>query len=114
EPPHSDLTGYIGIGNISSAGRYKAQLIDGRKSGYLRCACDYVHLNPVRAGIVSGKKKLDSFRWRSYAAYRRPKLRPQWLRVDRLLGEHGLERDTATSRREFERRMKQARLKRGD
>jgi len=29
-------------------GRYKAQLIDGRKPGYLRCACDYVHLNPVR------------------------------------------------------------------
>ena len=28
-------------------GRYKAQLIDGRSTGYLRTACDYVHLNPV-------------------------------------------------------------------
>src|SRR6266487_6027890 len=37
-------------------GRYKAQLIDGRRLGYLRCACDYVHLNPVRAGMVSAKR----------------------------------------------------------
>lgn len=28
-------------------GRYKARLIDGRKPGYLRAACDYVHLNPA-------------------------------------------------------------------
>src|ERR1041385_1574128 len=40
-------------------GRYKAQLIDGRSPGYLRCACDYVHLNPLRAGMVSGNKQLD-------------------------------------------------------
>ncbi len=95
-------------------GRYKAQLIDSRKPGYLRCACDYVHLNPVRARIISRNKKLDSFRWSSYPAYRRPKLRPPWLRVGCLLGEHGLEKDTAASRREFERRMKQARLEPGD
>jgi len=30
-------------------GRYKAQLIDGRSTGYLRAASDYVHLNPVPA-----------------------------------------------------------------
>ena len=95
-------------------GRYKAQLIDGRNPGYLRCACDYVHLNPVRAGMVSGKKELKSYRWSSYPAYRQPKLWPAWLRVDRLMGEHGLERDTAATRREFERRMKQARPELGE
>jgi putative transposase len=95
-------------------GRYKAQLIDGRKLGYLRCACDYVHLNPVRAGIVSREKKLDSFRWSSYPAYLQPKVRPPWSRVDRLLGEHGLQNDTAATRREFDRRIKQARLEPGD
>jgi hypothetical protein len=68
----------------------------------------------VRAGIVSGNKKLDSFRWSSYPAYRRPKLRQQWLKTDRLLDEHGLDQDTAASRREFERRMKQVRLEPGD
>jgi putative transposase len=95
-------------------GRYKAQLIDERSPGYLRCACDYVHLNPVRAGIVAKDEKLESYRWSSYPAYRQAKLRPGWLRVDRLLGEHGLERDTAAARREFERRMKQARLEQGE
>jgi REP-associated tyrosine transposase len=89
---------------------YKAQLIDGRSPGYLRCACDYVHLNPVRARIVGEEERLECFRWSSYPAYRRPKLRPRWLRVDRLLAEHGLVEDTAKSRREFERVMNHARL----
>jgi REP element-mobilizing transposase RayT len=87
-------------------GRYKAQLIDERSTGYLRCACDYVHLNPRRAGLIAARAPLESFPWSSYPAYLSPNQRPQWLRVDRLLGEHGLERDTAASRREFGRRMK--------
>lgn len=91
-------------------GRYKAQLIDESSRGYLRCACDYVHLNPVRAGLIKPGQKLEKFRWSSYPAYRQPKLRPAWLRVDRLLGEHALEKDTARTRREFERRMKMQRL----
>jgi hypothetical protein len=31
--------------------------------------------------------------------------RPKWLRVDRVLGEHGLSEDGARARREFSRRM---------
>ena len=87
-------------------GRYKAQLIDERSEGYLRCACDYVHLNPRRAGLIAVGEPLESYPWSTYPAYLRPGGRPEWLRVDRLLGEHGLERDTAASRREFARRMK--------
>jgi REP element-mobilizing transposase RayT len=89
-------------------GRYKAQLIDGRTQDYLRRACDYVHLNPVRAGIIAKAEKLESFWWSSFPGYCRPKLRPSWLRVDRLLGEHGLVEDTVSSRREFEGRMNEA------
>jgi len=94
-------------------GRYKAQIIDERSPGYLRCACDYVHLNPVRAGLVGVGEKLESFQWSSYPAYLRPKLRPRWLRIDRLLGEHGLG-DTARARRELHRIMEQAPLKPGE
>ncbi len=36
------------------AGRYKAWLVDGGGSGYLRTACNYVHLNPVRKGVSPG------------------------------------------------------------
>lgn len=68
----------------------------------------------MRAGIVARDEKLETFRWSSYPAYRWPKLRPSWLRVDRLLGEHGWVEDTAASRREFERAMNQMRLEPAD
>ena len=89
-------------------GRYKGQLIDERSPSYLVRACNYVHLNPVRAAIVEGNDKLESFRWSSYPAYLRPKLRAPWLRVDRVFGEHGLQEDKPSARREFARRMVRA------
>jgi REP element-mobilizing transposase RayT len=88
-------------------GRYKAQLIDERSPRYLMLACNYVHLNPARAGLLSEGKHLETFPWSSYPAYLRTALRPGWLRVDRVLGEHGLQEDTVKSRREFSRRMEQ-------
>jgi putative transposase len=86
-------------------GRYKAQLIDDRTQSYLVQACNYVHLNPKRAGLVAAGRLLQSYQWSSYPAYLRPSLRPAWLRIDRVLGEHGLQSDNARSRREFSRRM---------
>jgi putative transposase len=97
------------LGGHLFQGRYKAQHIDERAPEYLQRACDYVHLNPARAGLVSGPEKLESYPWSSYGAYLNPKLRPEWLRSDRLLGEHGLQEDNARGRREFERRMAAAR-----
>ncbi len=85
-------------------------MIDERSPGYLRCACDYVHLNPRRAGLIGGGAQLESYVWSSYGAYLQPRLRPSWLRVDRLLGEDGLGKDTAASRRELARRIEAAAL----
>jgi putative transposase len=62
------------------SGRYKALLVDGSGNGYLKTVCDYVHLNPARGKLP-------------------------WLRVDRLLGEHGISKDTPAGREQFERRM---------
>lgn len=39
------------IGHVLS-GRYKSQLVEGSGNGYLKTACDYVHLNPVRARLL--------------------------------------------------------------
>ena len=39
-----------------------------------------------------------------------PEHRPAWLRVDRILGEQGIGRDTPASRQEFEQRMERQRL----
>ena len=47
------------------AGRYKSLLIDGAASDYLRIVCDYVHLNPVRAGPVRKQERLRKYRWRT-------------------------------------------------
>lgn len=91
-------------------GRYKALLVDGRRGAYLRQVCDYVHLNPVRAAIVSDRNKVHSYRWSSCAHYLTTKRRrPAWLRTDRLMGEHGLTTESARSRREFSRRMENLR-----
>jgi len=98
------------LGHVLS-GRYKAQLVEGSGSGYLRTACDYVHLNPVRAGLLTADERLLAFPWSSFSAYlATAQHRPGWIRVDRLLGEHGIQGDTAEGRAEFERRMEERRL----
>ncbi len=88
------------------SGRYKSLIVDGSGTGYLKTVCDYVHLNPVRAKLISPREKLSRYRWSSYPGYLLPsRKRPPWLRVDRLLGEHGLPVDSKPARREFARRM---------
>jgi hypothetical protein len=83
-----------------------ALIVDGSGTGYLKTVCDYVHLNPVRARLLKSGQKLSRYRWSSYPAYLLPaRQRPGWLRVDRLLGEHGLPGDSKLARREFARRM---------
>ena len=88
------------------SGRYKALPVDASGTGYLKTVCDYVHLNPARARLLPAKARLSTFRWSSYPDYLKGRgARPSWLRVDRLLGEHGIQRDTPAGRAEFERRM---------
>jgi len=90
------------IGHVLS-GRYKAQLVEGSGNGYLRTACDYVHLNPVRAHLLKPGERLLAYPWSSLGYYLAAPERPVWVRVDRLLGEHGLQQDSPAAREEFER-----------
>ena len=93
------------------AGRYKALHVEGSGSGYLRTVCDYVHLNPARAKLIKPGGALENFRWSSYGQYlKSPSQRPCWLRVDRLLGERGIPRDTPAGRREFAAQMERRRV----
>src|SRR3954471_22378603 len=88
------------------SGRYKALPVDGSGNGYLRTACDYVHLNPVRAKLLKPEQRLRDFGWSSYPDYlKEAKARPKWLRVDRVLGECGIPSDSAAGRRQWEQRM---------
>jgi len=84
------------------SGRYKSLLVDGSDDYYLRVVCDYVHLNPLRAGMLEKGKSLADYPWSSFPEYLKPQIK-RWphLRVDRLFGEHGIRHDNAKGRREF-------------
>jgi REP element-mobilizing transposase RayT len=88
------------------SGRYKAMPVDSSGNGYLKSACDYVHLNPVRAGLLLPEQSLRAYVWSSYPFYlKSPERRPRWLRVDRLLGEWGIPVDSEAGREQFALRM---------
>ena len=92
------------------SGRYKSLVVEGSGDGYLRTVCDYVHLNPVRAKLLTPEQSLGDYRWSSYREYlQTPGKRPGWLRMDRLLGELGIGRDDAAGRRRFAEAMEERR-----
>jgi REP element-mobilizing transposase RayT len=48
------------------SGRYKALIVDGGGNGYLKTVCDYVHINPMRAALLTGEQPLQTYRWSGY------------------------------------------------
>src|SRR6266478_4691902 len=102
------------FGHVFS-GRYKALIVEGSGNGYLKTACDYVHLNPARAHLLGREDRLLAYPWSSLVWYlAAPEHRPGWIRVDRLLSEHGIQQDSAAGRQEFERNMEARRIEETD
>jgi REP element-mobilizing transposase RayT len=88
------------------SGRYKALVVGASSSGYLKTVCDYVHLNPARARLLKPEEALRTYRWSSWPEYMKsPRRRWPWLRVDRLLGEYHIPRDSAAGRRRLEQAL---------
>jgi len=75
-------------------GRYKAILVEEDK--YLLALSRYVHLNPVRAGLVTRPEK---YFWSSYSAYVKAGNPEPWLRTDLILGQ--LYADVNTARKRY-------------
>jgi REP element-mobilizing transposase RayT len=97
------------------SGRYKALIVDGSGSGYLKTVCDYVHLNPARAKLLTPEQRLTKYPWSSWPEYlKSPAKRWAWLRVDRLLGEYGIPQDSAAGRRYLAGQLEQRRAAEGD
>lgn len=93
------------------SGRYKSLVVDGSGNGYLKTVCDYVHLNPARAGLLKSGEPLSAYAWSSYAHYlAAPSRRPAWLCVERLLGEWRIPKDSVAGRRVFVEEMEKRRL----
>ncbi len=84
--------------------------MDGSGDGYLKGVCDYVHLNPARARLLKPEQPLRDYRWSSWPEYlKSPGTRPPWLRVERLLGEYRLPKDSPAGRRRLEAALEQRR-----
>lgn len=67
-------------------GRYKALLVE--EGGPLAKVADYIHLNPVRAGICP-VATLRAYRFSSYRLLFAPQSRPRWLDFRTVLHEAG-------------------------
>lgn len=82
-------------------GRYKAVVVERESNDYFRCLLDYVHLNPMRAGLVSPKSGLETYPWTSLDYYLKPpSKREAWQEVEAGLESAGL-RDSASGRQRF-------------
>jgi len=107
QTPNGDLSagmhdlngGYVSFYNVRHShqghlfqGRFRAFVVEDE--GYWLEVSRYVHLNPVRAGLV---ERPEDWRWSSYAGYHRPHLRVEWLNYERVLEDHG--GDTQAGRR---------------
>jgi len=79
-------------------GRYKALVVEGAEA--LGALAHYIHLNPVRAGLVP-VERLAEHRDSSFAALMEPKRRPGCLRVEAFLQAAGGLADMAAGRRKY-------------
>ncbi|MBL7218882.1 MAG: transposase [Phycisphaerae bacterium] len=77
-------------------GRFKAHLV--QSEGYFREVSRYIHLNPVRAGIVT---RPQDYQWSSYSGYAQARRAVAWVYYDRVLAEFG--RDLRGARRAYGR-----------
>ncbi len=69
-------------------GRYKALVVE--TDSYLPAVIRYIHLNPVKAKLVT---KPEAYLWSSHASYLRRQSAPAWMNVAKVLSGFGRARD---------------------
>lgn len=79
-------------------GRYKALLVE--EGDPLALVCDYIHLNPCRADIVSAPR-LGDYRYSSYWYLKNPRYRPEFMQATTALTARQLT-DTPAGRRSYD------------
>lgn len=94
---NSSYTGYFnrkyGRSGHLFQGRYKGILVE--KDSYLLSLSRYVHLNPVRAGLV---EKPEDYRWSSYRGYIGREKESEWMEYGWVLSQFGTEKKRAQKR----------------
>ena len=87
-------------------GRYKAISIEPGNCYW--AILDYIHLNPVRAGLVREKEGMESYAWSSLPAYlKEPGKRPDFLETAMSFEVSGCH-DHAAGRRDFLKGLEQS------
>lgn len=80
-------------------GRYKSVVVE--PGNCFQALMDYIHLNPVRAGMVQEASGLESYAWSSVRHYLSPtRSRPEWLETETGFSVSGFQ-DSAKGRREY-------------
>jgi REP element-mobilizing transposase RayT len=94
---NSSYTGYFnrryGRSGHLFQGRYRGILVE--KDAYLLSLSRYVHLNPVRAGVV---RRLEQYRWSTYLGYIGKGKELQWVEYGWVLSQFGKEKKKARER----------------
>jgi len=86
-------------------GRYKAILVQSDEGNYFSTLIDYVHLNPVRAGLVKQGQGFDGTRWTSLREYRKPPSKRQpWMCTEAGFNAMKIE-DTTRGRKAYVERL---------
>ena len=86
-------------------GRYKAVLVQSDEGDYFSTLTDYVHLNPVRAGMIKEGQGFDESPWTSLREYRKPPTKRQpWMATSAGFESVGLE-DTSRGRKAYITRL---------
>jgi len=75
-------------------GRYRSIVVE--KDSYLLELSRYIHLNPVRAGMV---KRPEAYRWGSYPSYLSSGSCAEWLRREDILGQ--MDKSPVKGRRKY-------------
>ncbi len=70
-------------------GRYKAIPVEVEQDGCFARMATYIHLNPVRAGLIQWGATLDQYAWSSLPAYTGRERPPEWLKLARVLAAMG-------------------------
>ncbi len=82
-------------------GRYKAIPIETREPNYFAAVSEYIHLNPVRAGLAGEEPGLLEYRWSSFPLFAEKTGLPGWLRRDLVFNSLDLPDEGAGSRRRY-------------
>ena len=82
-------------------GRYKSVLVENES--YWHILSLYIHLNPIRAGMV---EKLREYKWSSYHDYVNVKKRNKWVNSEAVL--EGISSNKQESRREYRKLIREA------